>query len=263
MNSQVRIRRSRGVLCGAALILLGLWGGLAPFVGPYFHFGFTPDKAWGYNTGRLYLSAVPGAAAVLGGLAVMLTRSRFVGVTGSVLAALGGAWLIAGAQVTTILLKVTSINAGRPLGTATAGSQHAYLEQLALFTGVGALILFVAAVACGRVSLLSVKDAADAADTSYYPDYPAATAAAADPTAYPASFPETAGQFPVSTDPFPEPATGQFPATQFPAASGQYTPPAGHFPPVSQQYTQPSSPTPGNPPFPDAPNPYTPDPPAQ
>jgi len=272
MNSQVRIRRSRGVVCGAALILLGLWGGLAPFVGPYFHFGFTPDKAWGYNTGRLYLSAVPGAAAVLGGLAVILTRSRFVGVTGSVLAALGGAWLIAGAQVTTILLQVTSISAGRPLGAATAGSQHAYLEQVALFTGVGALILFVAAVACGRVSLLSAKDAADAADTSYYPDYQAATAAAADPTAYPETagqFPTATGQFPAATrfpdsatDPFPEPSTGQFPVTQFPAASGQYTPPAGQFPPVSQQYTQPS-PTPGNPPFPDAPNPYTPEAPAQ
>ena len=103
MNSQVRIRRSRGAVCGAALILLGLWGGLAPFVGPYFHFGFTPDKAWEYDTGRLYLSAVPGAAALLGGLAVILTRSRFVGISGGVLAALGGAWLIAGAQVTTIL----------------------------------------------------------------------------------------------------------------------------------------------------------------
>ena len=67
MNSQVRIRRSRGAVCGAALILLGLWAGLAPFVGPYFHFGFTPDKAWEYNTGRLYLSAVPGAASGLAG----------------------------------------------------------------------------------------------------------------------------------------------------------------------------------------------------
>ena len=80
MNSQVRIRRSRGAVCGVALILLGLWGGLAPFVGPYFHFGFTPDKAWAYTTGRLYLSAVPGGAAVLGGLFMMVTRSRFLAV---------------------------------------------------------------------------------------------------------------------------------------------------------------------------------------
>ena len=242
MNSQVRIRRSRGAVCGAALILLGLWAGLAPFVGPYFHFGFTPDKAWEYNTGRLYLSAVPGAAAVLGGLAVILTRSRIVGVTGSLLAALGGAWLIAGTGITTYLLKVTSISAGGPLGydpSAGPYTVHAYLELLALFTGVGAVILFAAAAACGRVSMLSAKDAADAADTTFYPDYQAASAATADQPAYSAQFPEGTGQF-------PEPATGQFPVA------------TGQFPPPSQQFTQPSSLPPKNPPFPDAPNPYNP-----
>jgi len=173
MNSQVRIRRSRGAVCGAALILLGLWGGLAPFVGPYFHFGFTPDKAWGYNTGRLYLSAVPGAAAVLGGVAVILTRSRIVGVTGSLLAALGGGWLIVGSGVTTYLLKVTSIRAGVPLshsGSGLATPAYGYAEQLALFAGIGALIVFAAALACGRVSMLSARDAADAAEAGYYPD---------------------------------------------------------------------------------------------
>jgi hypothetical protein len=256
MNSQVRIRRSRGAVCGAALILLGLWGGLAPFVGPYFHFGFTPDKAWEYNTGRLYLSAVPGAAAVLGGLAVILTRSRIVGVTGSVLAALGGAWLIAGTGITTYLLKVTSISAGSPLGYDPAAGPytvHAYLEVLALFSGVGVVILFAAAAACGRVSMLSAKDAADAADSAFYPDYQAASAATADQPAYPAQFPEGTGQFPTATrypdsatDPFPEPSTGQFPLA------------TGQFPPPSQQFTQPSSLSPKNPPFPDAPNPYSP-----
>ena len=39
--------------CGVLLILLGLWGGLAPFVGPYVHFGFTPDATWHYDSGRL------------------------------------------------------------------------------------------------------------------------------------------------------------------------------------------------------------------
>ena len=100
MNSQVRIRRSRGAVCGVALILLGLWGGLAPFVGPYFHFGFTPDKAWAYTTGRLYLSAVPGGAAVLGGLFMMVTRSRFLAVTGGLLGAVAGAWFVAGSGIT-------------------------------------------------------------------------------------------------------------------------------------------------------------------
>jgi hypothetical protein len=268
MNSQVRIRRSRGAVCGAALILLGLWAGLAPFVGPYFHFGFTPDKAWEYNTGRLYLSAVPGAAALLGGLAIMLTRSRFVAVTGGLLAALGGAWLIAGAGVTTYVLKVASISQGVPLGynpATGAFNEHAYTELLALFTGVGALIVFAAAVGCGRGSILSVRDGADAAETAFYPDYQAATAATADEAAYPAAqFPAGTGQFPAATrypdsaaDPFTEPSTGQFPA-----ATGNFPSTAGNFPPPSQQFTQPSALTPKNPPFPDAPNPFTPEAPA-
>jgi hypothetical protein len=248
MNSQVRIRRSRGAVCGAVLILLGLWGGLAPFVGHYLHFGFTPDKAWAYNTGRLYLSAVPGGAAVLGGIAVVLTRSRIVGMTGSLLAALGGAWFVAGSGITTYLLKLTSIKAGSPLGYSGTGAYtvHAYLEVLALFTGVGVLILFAAAVAFGRMSILSAKDAADASDTTFYPDYQAASAAVPEQS-YP-----TVSRFPDSaSDPFPEPATGQFPTA------------AGKFPPASEQFTQPSSLPPKNSPFGETPNPFTPETPAQ
>src|SRR5258708_3544569 len=92
MNLPAGIPRSRGAICGVLLILLGLWGGLAPFVGPYFHFGVTPDKAWAYNSGRLYYSIVPGAAALLGGIIVLLTRNRAIGIAGGLLAALGGIW---------------------------------------------------------------------------------------------------------------------------------------------------------------------------
>lgn len=250
MNSQVRIRRSRGAVCGAALILLGLWGGLAPFVGHYLHFGFTPDKAWAYNTGRLYLSVVPGGAAVLGGLAIILTRSRIIGMTGSLLAALGGAWFVVGTGVTTYVLKLTSIKAGSPLGyNASSGpyTVHAYLEVLALFTALGALIIFAGAVGFGRVSILSAKDAADAADTAFYPDYPATSASVPEQASYP-----TVSRYPDSaTDPFPEPSTGQFPTA------------AGKFPPASDQFTQSSSLPAANSPFGDAPNPFTPEAPAQ
>src|ERR1700761_4774138 len=98
MNLQGQIPRSRGGVVGVLLILVGLWGGLAPFVGPYFHFGYTPPIAMHSTQGRLYFSAVPGGAAVLGGLVVVLTRSRALGVLGGLLATLGGAWFIAGPQ---------------------------------------------------------------------------------------------------------------------------------------------------------------------
>ena len=60
MASVTRIPRSRGGVTGVLLIILGAWGGLVPFVGPYFHYAYTPDKAWAYTSGRLYLSIVPG-----------------------------------------------------------------------------------------------------------------------------------------------------------------------------------------------------------
>ena len=36
MTGMLRMRRSRGVVSGFVLMLLGLWGGLIPFIGPYF-----------------------------------------------------------------------------------------------------------------------------------------------------------------------------------------------------------------------------------
>ena len=59
----LQMRRSRGALSGVLLMLLGLWGALIPFVGPYFRYAYTPDTAWTYNTGRLWLEVLPGAAA--------------------------------------------------------------------------------------------------------------------------------------------------------------------------------------------------------
>jgi hypothetical protein len=264
MNSQVRIRRSRGAVCGVALILLGLWGGLAPFVGPYFHFGFTPDKAWAYTTGRLYLSAVPGGAAVLGGLFMVATRSRFVAVTGGLLGALGGAWFVVGDGIILNVVKSTTIVAGTPLSVS---GERPYFESVALFAGVGALIIFAAAVGCGRVSILAAKDMTDA-DATYYPDYQGASASVPEPADYPSTqFPATgSGQFPAAT-------TGQFPAasrfTDSPTGrftdspSGQFPTAAGQFPASSDQYTQTSATPPSAAPFPDAPNPYSPDNPAQ
>jgi hypothetical protein len=266
MDGEVRIRRSRGAVCGVVLILLGLWGGLAPFVGPYFHFGVTPDKAWDYTTGRLYLSAIPGGVALLCGIAVALTRSRFLAVPASVLAAIAGAWFVAGAGITQYLLKQTTISAGTPLEFSGSGpyTVRAYLEVLALFGGTGALIIFAAALACGRVSILAIKDAADTSDTNYYPEYQSASASLPEPGGYPsAQFPTSSAQFPADFPTASTGSTGQFPATTFQnTASGRFPTAAGQFPPASDQYTQPSELPPSGPPFPDAPSQGTADNPA-
>ena len=229
MNRQGRIPRSRGAISGLLLILLGLWGGLAPFVGPYFHFGFTPDKTWLYNSGRLYYSVIPGAAALLGGLLVVATRSRAIGIIGGLLAALGGAWFGLGQDFTSVVLK-RSISVGAPILPAGSSGLVAYpirtyFETLSFFAGLGFLIVFVGALAIGRFSLLAAQDVAEDASDSYYSSYGASAAASRpDLSQYPSStgpFQTGAGQYPVGEQ---YPSSSTFPETpsQFPDAPTQY-----------------------------------------
>jgi hypothetical protein len=197
MASVTRIPRSRGSVAGVLLIILGAWGGLIPFVGPYFHYAYTPDTAWHYTSGRLYLSIVPGAAALIGGLLAVLASHRAVGVLGALLAALGGGWFILGGPIIALTVKSGSISPGSPLTGAVGSLSSAtrvFLESLGFFTGTGMLIVFLAALALGRFSVVSVRDAALADE---------GVSLAADAAAFPAageSFPEhaTTGEFPVA-----------------------------------------------------------------
>ena len=59
MHSRVHIDRSKGTISGILLVLLGIWGGLIPFVGPIFGYAYTPDTAWTYTSGRLFLEILP------------------------------------------------------------------------------------------------------------------------------------------------------------------------------------------------------------
>lgn len=233
MAGVARIPRKRGGLCGLLLILLGAWGGLIPFVGPYFNFAYSPDKTWFYSSGRLYLSIVPGAAAVLGGLLIAVTRSRAAGTIGGLLAAVGGAWFVVGAAVVDIVLKRTSITPGTPVphGTSAVGTTSVwmYLETVGFFVGVGILIIFFGSIAIGRLSMLSHRDVAD--DDGFDDFEGPAVTSAATPTA--AQYPVTAstGTFPAASQysasprPFPgdEPTQGQ----------GRVSPTTGQFPKIT------------------------------
>ncbi|URN02731.1 hypothetical protein LUW74_04720 [Actinomadura madurae] len=152
MTGTMRVPRSRGAFCGFLLVLLGLWGALLPLAGPYFDFGFAPDDPWVYNTDRLQLSIVPGAATALGGLIVLLSANRAFGMAGAWLAALGGAWFAVGTPVAT-LWDVPGV--GAPLGTEEA--RHLG-EQLAGFTGLGVVVVFLAALALGRFAVAGVRE---------------------------------------------------------------------------------------------------------
>ncbi len=237
MAGLAQIPRSRGSVCGVLLILLGAWAGLGVFVGPYFHFGFTPDKAWGYTSGRLYLSALPGAAALLGGLLVLATRSRAAGVLGGLLAAIGGGWLIVGYATVAEVIKNTAISPGLPMDSSglpvLAGTVRAYAEQVSLFAGIGGVIIFFGAMAIGRFSMIAARDTAATPDYGSYQDesdhYPASGSDEAAQEQYqtsPSPFPSSPSPFPPAQYPSSS-STGQFPAGQ------QYPPPTEQFPPSS------------------------------
>jgi hypothetical protein len=148
MAGMLQMRRSRGAFSGFLLVLLGLWGALIPFVGPYFDYAYTPDKAWTYNTGRLWLELLPGAAVFLGGFLLMVAKSRHTALFGALLAAVAGAWFTLGPVLSPLW------NHHVPMGGSPA-SNTVYMrimEQLGFFTALGVVIVFVAAVALGRVA---------------------------------------------------------------------------------------------------------------
>lgn len=84
------VPRTRGAVGGILLILLGLWGALIPFVGPYFSFSFVPDQAWTWTAGRGWLEVLPGAVTVVGGILLVFSANRAVASFGAWLAVAGG-----------------------------------------------------------------------------------------------------------------------------------------------------------------------------
>jgi hypothetical protein len=155
MAGMLRVPRSRGAFSGALLVLLGLWGGLVAFVGPYFHFAYTPGTTWTYTSGRLWLEILPGAATALGGLILLVSRVRPVAMFGAWVAALGGAWFAVGR----VLSPVWNAHGTVALGTPIGGTMTRALVELSYFTGLGVIIVFLAALSLGRLTVVGVRDA--------------------------------------------------------------------------------------------------------
>jgi hypothetical protein len=172
----LQMRRSRGALSGFLLVLLGLWGALIPFVGPYFHYAYTPDKAWTYNTGRLWLELLPGAAVFFGGFLLMIARGRHVAMFGALLAAAAGAWFTLG-PVLSPLWNNHVVMGGSP---ASATVYMRIMEQLGFYTALGVVIVFVAGAALGRIASVTsgirpIEEPAVPAETVPIDREPAAT----------------------------------------------------------------------------------------
>ena len=141
----MRLPRTTGALGGILIVLLGAWGGLISFVGPYFHYAFGNYDHWHYTTNRLWLDILPGAVGVLGGLMLLGSTRRSGGVLGGWLAVAAGAWFAIGPTVSLLWHR-----AGNPIGRPTGGHLRQTVELLGYFHGLGVLIVALAAFASGR-----------------------------------------------------------------------------------------------------------------
>lgn len=143
----MRITRSTGAVTGLLIALLGIWGALIPFVGPYFNYAFGINSTWHYTTDRLWLSILPGAAALLAGLMLLIARTRKTGVLGGWLAVIAGAWFVIGPAVS-----LTWESGAGPIGPPLYGTTRQMLELIGYFYLLGALIVAFGAFALGRLT---------------------------------------------------------------------------------------------------------------
>jgi hypothetical protein len=153
----LRVPRSRGAFSAVLLVLLGLWGGLVPLIGPYLHYAYSPDKVWTVTSGRTWLEFLPAAGAIVGGIILLASKLRPLALLGASLAVLSGAWFALGSVIVTFWMRTPPAQ-GVPVGGAVARAA----EQIGFFTGLGVVIVCVAAVAVGRLLVVSVRDSRSA-----------------------------------------------------------------------------------------------------
>jgi hypothetical protein len=156
-----RLPRTTGALSGLLVILLGIWGALVPFFGPYFHYAFGSYQTWHYTSERLWLCILPGAVAAIGGLMLLRSAHRTSGLLGGWLALAAGAWFAIGPSISLLWH-----SAGDPIGAPMGGHTRQAIEWLGYFSGLGVLIAALAAFAMGRYYSRPrlVEEAAVAAD---------------------------------------------------------------------------------------------------
>src|SRR6266404_2841891 len=154
MLGTLRMRRSRGAASGFLLVLLGLWGGLIPFIGPYFHYAYTPATHWTYTTPRLWLEILPGAATFLAGVLLLISARRPIALFGAALAAAAGAWFTLGTVFSPLW------NNNIPMGGQPASLTVVMriAEQVGFFTGLGVVIAAIASFAFGRILSLPSEE---------------------------------------------------------------------------------------------------------
>jgi hypothetical protein len=148
----LRVPRTRGAVSGLLLMILGAWGAVVPFIGPYFDYSYGTDQEWQWSAARGWLEVLPGAVTFVGGFLLLVSTNRVRGSVGGWLAVLGGAWFVVGLTVAP-WWQIGAV--GAPLSQHDSGRA---IAQLGYFYALGAVILFLAAFALGRLAVVGVRD---------------------------------------------------------------------------------------------------------
>jgi hypothetical protein len=154
----MRMARSTAAISGVLIMLLGAWGALIPFLGPYFDYSFGVNQSWHYTVDRLWLDILPGAVAVAGGLILLASARRALLLAGALLSLIAGSWFVLGPAIS-----LTWESGAGPIGRPLFGSTRQMLELVGYFYGLGAMIVTLAAFTLGRVWTRATLPASDAA----------------------------------------------------------------------------------------------------
>jgi hypothetical protein len=143
------MRRDRRRVTSSLLVLLGLWGAVVPFIGPYFSYAFGVANPWFFTLDRLWLNVLPGIVVLIGGLLLRLSTNRMNAWLGTWLALSGGIWFTIGPVISQLWRTGGwGVAIGEPLGS----NSMQVLEQIGCFFGLGVLITALAAFVLGRFS---------------------------------------------------------------------------------------------------------------
>lgn len=153
-TSRFAMPRTRGAATGFLVFLLGLWGAIVPFIGPWFHYAFINYNGFSLPTwGRIWLSVLPGALAMLAGLELMGSAHRGSAALAAMAVGIAGGWFIVGPTVSMLW------NHGVPqTGPALGGNLLRTIEWLGYYYVLGGVLMWLGGVAFGRFSVRTVRD---------------------------------------------------------------------------------------------------------
>ncbi|TMC51090.1 MAG: hypothetical protein E6J14_01225 [Chloroflexi bacterium] len=148
------VRRTMAVIIGAAALLIGAWAAVVAYAGPSFGFGFIDSASWHWTDRSAFLGLLPGCAAAVAGLVVMLiglgwrregVGARLVLLAASVVMVAAGAWLVLGAAAWDALRGTTTVDSASPLMRLAHVAGYSLGPGL-LLTAFGGIVMGMALV---------------------------------------------------------------------------------------------------------------------